>query len=133
MQEVDAAAPQLEINCLFGGWGASTGEAFYDDVTLEPINEVDIPRTATDAKVSIDTSAPSKEYSRMIFGGFLEHFGRQVYGGVFEPGSPLADEDGFREDVLAAAGGKKGCSQGRWALPGSVLGRPARAVGGQYP
>ena len=108
-----AAATQLEINCLFGGWGASTGEARYDDVALEPIDEVDIPRTATHAKVSIDTSAPSKEYSRMIFGGFLEHFGRQVYGGVFEPGSPLADDDGFREDVVAALRELK-CPIVRW-------------------
>jgi alpha-N-arabinofuranosidase len=38
----------------------------------------------------------------MIFGGFLEHFGRQIYGGVFEPGSPLSDGDGFRKDVVAA-------------------------------
>ena len=38
----------------------------------------------------------------MIFGQFLEHFHRQVYGGVFEPGSPLADSQGFRLDVIAA-------------------------------
>jgi len=38
----------------------------------------------------------------MIFGQFLEHFHRQVYGGAFEPGSPLADERGFRTDVIAA-------------------------------
>jgi alpha-L-arabinofuranosidase len=35
-------------------------------------------------------------------GYFLEHFHRQVYGGVYDPGSPLADESGLREDVLAA-------------------------------
>jgi len=38
----------------------------------------------------------------MIFGGFIEHFDNQIYGGVFEPGSPLADEKGFRLDVLQA-------------------------------
>lgn len=37
-----------------------------------------------------------------IFGGFLEHMGRCVYEGVFEPASVHADEDGFRGDVLAA-------------------------------
>ena len=35
-----------------------------------------------------------------IFGGFLEHIGRAVYEGVYEPGSPQADEHGFRRDVL---------------------------------
>lgn len=38
----------------------------------------------------------------MIYGHFLEHFHRQIYGGIFEPGSPLSDSDGFRMDVLEA-------------------------------
>jgi len=36
-----------------------------------------------------------------IFGGFLEHIGRAIYEGVFEPQSKHADEYGFRKDVLA--------------------------------
>ena len=39
-----------------------------------------------------------------IFGGFAEHLGRCLYGGVYEPDSPLADEQGFRTDVLEALG-----------------------------
>jgi len=54
------------------------------------------------ATVVIDPEATAKPYSPMIFGGFLEHFGRQVYGGVFEPGSPLSDDRGFRLDVIEA-------------------------------
>ena len=38
----------------------------------------------------------------MIFGHFLEHFHRQIYGGVFDPGSHLSDEKGFRRDVIEA-------------------------------
>ena len=38
----------------------------------------------------------------MIFGHFIEHFHRQVYGGIFDPTSPLSDEDGFRTDVIEA-------------------------------
>ena len=38
----------------------------------------------------------------MIFGHFLEHFHRQVYGGVYDPGSHLADAYGFRRDVIEA-------------------------------
>lgn len=37
-----------------------------------------------------------------VFGGFLEHLGRAVYEGVYDPDSPHADEDGFRRDVLEA-------------------------------
>jgi alpha-N-arabinofuranosidase len=36
-----------------------------------------------------------------LFGSFVEHLGRGVYGGIFEPGHPTADEHGFRTDVLA--------------------------------
>jgi len=54
------------------------------------------------ATVTIDVEAPLTPRDPMIFGGFLEHFGRQIYGGVFEPGSPLADESGCRTDVLEA-------------------------------
>lgn len=97
-----AEAASLEINCLFGGWGKSTGQAWYDDVVLTPADEADIPPRETEAIVTIDSDAPSWSYSPMIFGGFLEHFGHQIYGGVFDPGSPLADEHGFRRDVVAA-------------------------------
>ncbi len=52
--------------------------------------------------LSIPSGAPSMQYSRMLFGGFIEHFRNQIYGGLFEPGSPLSDEKGFRKDVIAA-------------------------------
>ena len=54
------------------------------------------------ANVTINTDATVITYNPMIFGGFLEHFGDQIYGGVYEPGSPLTDEDGFRKYVVAA-------------------------------
>ena len=37
---------------------------------------------------------------RRIFSGFLEHLGRAVYEGVYDPGNPLSDDRGFRRDVL---------------------------------
>jgi len=54
------------------------------------------------ANVTINTDATAKPYNPMIFGGFLEHFGKQIYGGVFDPGSPLSDNNGFRTDVINA-------------------------------
>ena len=35
-----------------------------------------------------------------IYGSFIEHLGRAVYGGIYEPGHPMADAQGFRRDVL---------------------------------
>ena len=39
---------------------------------------------------------------RMLYGHFMEHFHRQIYGGVYDPGNPLSDADGFRRDVIEA-------------------------------
>ncbi len=36
---------------------------------------------------------------KRIYGSFIEHLGRAVYGGIYEPGHPTADENGFRRDV----------------------------------
>lgn len=52
--------------------------------------------------LSTDQAAAPTPFNRLLFGQFLEHFHRQVYGGVFAPGSPLSDKDGFRTDVIAA-------------------------------
>ena len=58
--------------------------------------------TSIQAHVTINTDTTVKTYNPMIFGGFLEHFGKQIYGGVFDPGSPLSDNNVFRTDVIKA-------------------------------
>lgn len=50
----------------------------------------------------IDERRPLHDVNPMIYGQFIEHFGRLVYGGIYDPGHPLSDEDGFRRDVIAA-------------------------------
>ncbi|KAF2789011.1 glycoside hydrolase family 51 protein, partial [Melanomma pulvis-pyrius CBS 109.77] len=37
-----------------------------------------------------------------IYGGFTEHMGRCIYGGIYDPGNPLSDENGYRKDVIEA-------------------------------
>ncbi|MBQ6679103.1 MAG: alpha-N-arabinofuranosidase [Lachnospiraceae bacterium] len=53
-------------------------------------------------KLTIDPERVLFSRDPMIYGHFLEHFDRQVYGGVYDPGNPLSDEDGFRTDVIEA-------------------------------
>ena len=53
-------------------------------------------------QIKIDPERQIGRINRDIFGGFAEHLGRHIYGGIYEPGSPLADENGFRTDVLEA-------------------------------
>ena len=54
------------------------------------------------AKLHVSQHFEIGEVSPFIFGGFLEHMGRSIYEGVYDPDSPLADERGLRTDVLAA-------------------------------
>ena len=56
----------------------------------------------SNAKVFIDTNRTISEISPLLFGGFIEHMGRCVYEGIYDPKSPLADKDGMRTDVLDA-------------------------------
>ena len=53
------------------------------------------------AKISIDINKEISQIDDRLYGSFLEHLGRAVYEGIYQPGHPSADEDGFREDVLA--------------------------------
>ncbi len=55
---------------------------------------------AGEARVYIDPARSRVDIDRRLFGSFLEHLGRAIYQGVFEPGSKLADAQGFRKDVL---------------------------------
>jgi alpha-L-arabinofuranosidase len=52
--------------------------------------------------LTLDTHFRIGAVDPRIFGGFLEHIGRAVYEGVYDPQSPHADEAGFRTDVMAA-------------------------------
>jgi alpha-N-arabinofuranosidase len=53
------------------------------------------------ASFSLDPAFTVAPVSRRTFGSFVEHMGRCVYTGIYEPGHPTADADGFRQDVLA--------------------------------
>src|SRR5687768_14405950 len=57
------------------------------------------------ARAILDQARFRSDMDRRLMGAFLEHLGRAIYTGVNEPGSPLADSNGFRTDVLAAVKG----------------------------
>jgi alpha-L-arabinofuranosidase len=53
--------------------------------------------------IRVDLEQQLGDIDRNIFGGFVEHLGRCVYGGIVDPGSPRAGADGLRTDVIDAA------------------------------
>ena len=52
------------------------------------------------AKLILDKDYVISPIDKRIYGNFVEHLGRCVYTGIYEPGHPQADEEGFRKDVL---------------------------------
>ncbi|WP_080832963.1 alpha-N-arabinofuranosidase [Cohnella massiliensis] len=55
------------------------------------------------AKIKIEKDFRIGDVDPRLYGSFIEHLGRAVYGGIYEPGHPSADEQGFRADVLELA------------------------------
>ncbi|MCL2404155.1 MAG: alpha-N-arabinofuranosidase [Defluviitaleaceae bacterium] len=53
------------------------------------------------AKMTVNKAFPVAPVDPRIYGSFVEHMGRCVYTGIYEPGHPQADAEGFREDVKA--------------------------------
>ena len=52
------------------------------------------------AKLILDKDYVISTVDKRVFGSFVEHLGRCVYTGIYEPGHPTADAQGFRQDVL---------------------------------
>ena len=53
------------------------------------------------ATMTLDKDFAIGRIDKRIYGSFIEHLGRAVYGGIYEPGHPTANAQGFRRDVMA--------------------------------
>ena len=65
------------------------------------LSSIGFAQTSGPARVVINQTRVRAEMDRRLLGAFLEHLGRAIYTGVYEPGSKLADAKGFRKDVVA--------------------------------
>ena len=52
------------------------------------------------ANINVDLRQSIADIDKRLYGSFIEHLGRAVYNGIYQPGHSSADEDGFRKDVL---------------------------------
>ncbi len=68
----------VQVNCLFGGWGFATGTAWFDDVQLELLSA-----EPWHPAITIDGSRQGHPISKYIYGQFIEHLGRCIYGGIW--------------------------------------------------
>ncbi|WP_309297193.1 arabinosylfuranosidase ArfA [Lapidilactobacillus luobeiensis] len=53
-------------------------------------------------QIKVSSDSRISEIDPRLYGSFIEHLGRAVYEGIYQPGNPNADENGYRQDVLAA-------------------------------
>ena len=52
------------------------------------------------ARIYVDSRRQIAPLDHNVFGSFLEHLGRAIYQGIYDPGSSLSDSAGFRKDVM---------------------------------
>jgi alpha-N-arabinofuranosidase len=91
-------SPRITRRTFLTGLGAA-GAALAADSWLGRLGYAAAPNGP--ARAVINQGWYRSDLDRRLFGSFLEHLGRAVYTGVYEPGSPLADAQGFRTDVIA--------------------------------
>ncbi|MGB8958352.1 MAG: alpha-L-arabinofuranosidase C-terminal domain-containing protein [Candidatus Aminicenantales bacterium] len=78
--EFDAGANDaLEVTCLFGGWGKSTGKAWFDDLELTRLSGRALGRPT----IVIEAEKTGRPMSKYIYGQFIEHLGRCIYQGIW--------------------------------------------------
>jgi len=58
------------------------------------------PNRSETVRVYLDSRRTLAPLDRNLFGSFLEHLGRAIYEGIYDPGSRLSDASGFRKDVM---------------------------------
>jgi alpha-N-arabinofuranosidase len=83
--------------------GAAIGASatmFAPSKQLRAIAQTKAPPESAAARVFIDSRRTLAPLDRNLFGSFLEHLGRAIYEGIYEPGSKLSESNGFRKDVL---------------------------------
>jgi len=69
---------RISVNCLFGGWGLSTGKAWYDDISLEKVDLANLVPVVT-----LHADGSGAPINPFIYGQFIEHLGRCIYGGIW--------------------------------------------------
>ncbi len=80
---------------------AAAGVAYSATSLLHPFASAQPPANSGDvARVYIDSRRTIAPLDRNLFGSFLEHLGRAIYEGIYDPGSSLSDSSGFRKDVM---------------------------------
>jgi alpha-N-arabinofuranosidase len=77
------------------------GRRFASGQTAQTVQTAPAGSTGV-VRIYVDSRRTIAPLDRNLFGSFLEHLGRAIYEGIYDPGSPLSDANGFRKDVMDA-------------------------------
>src|SRR5262249_18903919 len=84
LQQASSAGLALSATSLFGRFQSGQSPATADQT----------------ARIFMNSRRTIAPLDRNLFGSFLEHLGRAIYEGIYDPASKLADANGFRRDVM---------------------------------
>jgi alpha-N-arabinofuranosidase len=76
------------------------GQAGAAAATASTLGRFGIAQGEGPTRIVIDSGRQVGQISPRLYGSFLEHLGRAIYQGIYDPGSKLADANGFRTDVM---------------------------------
>jgi alpha-L-arabinofuranosidase len=81
---------------------SSAGIAVSTNLTLtgKLLAQAQSPAATKPVRIYVDTRRVVSLIDRNLFGSFLEHLGRAIYEGIYDPGSKLSDSNGYRRDVM---------------------------------
>src|SRR3984893_14002320 len=86
LQQAGSAGMAWGVSSLFGG--------------LSLASQTSSPNSSEAVRVYVDSRRVITPLDRNLFGSFLEHLGRAIYEGIYDPGSKLSDDNGIRKDVI---------------------------------
>ena len=93
----------VQVNAVLGGWGLSTGTVFVDDVSLVQIEKSKL--ADMEPLIKIDATKVGEPIDPYVYGQFIEHLGRCIYGGIWAEMLedrkfywPIGKNDGAFED-----------------------------------
>src|SRR3984893_17094940 len=87
LQQAGSAGMAWGVSSLFGG--------------LSLASQTSSPNSSEAVRVYVDSRRVIAPLDRNLFGSFLQHLGRAIYEGIYDPGSKLSDANGFRKDVIS--------------------------------
>lgn len=112
----------VTVQCLFGGTGKVTGRAWFDDLSIEQL-----AIEAIAPSVAIDTAKTGAPVSKYIYGQFIEHLGRCIYGGIW---AEMLEDRKFFHAVGSEESPWEGSGTVAMAASGAYVGEHSPEFGG---